>query len=457
MAGFVDGHGVLLVGEQGVGGVPPAQQDAVPGGAEVGGGQGGPVVADGHDGGFVDQVGQIGAGEAGRAPGDDVEVDVAGQVLAGGVHGQDGSRSAWLGRGISTVRSKRPGRSRAGSRLSGRLVAAMRTTPVAGSKPSISASSWLRVCSRSSLPPKCPEPPAADGVDLVDEDDGRGLLAGVGEQVAHPGRADPDEHLHETGPGQGQERHPGLAGHGSGHQRLAGAGRADHEHAPGSDRAGVAVLVGVFEEVDHLGHFLFGPRVAGDVVEAGGGAVVEVVDAGLGAAHTGDAAGHGPASPADPHEEPDQQQQRQQVDEDPESGHARPGGAGHLHVVVLELGGQLVVGDGRGHLGGVPVAVGQGAAHVTVGGDGGRLDLVGVDVGHEVGETEVLVGRGPFGHGRPGEQGKRQHHTGDHQPDTPFRGAGRGARRDRIAGRAGLGRVGTMLVPVVHVVAFPSR
>ena len=50
-------------------------------------------------------------------------------------------------------RSKRPGRSRAGSSDSGRLVAARITTPLVPSKPSISVSNWLSVCSRSSLPP----------------------------------------------------------------------------------------------------------------------------------------------------------------------------------------------------------------------------------------------------------------------------------------------------------------
>ena len=53
-------------------------------------------------------------------------------------------------------RSKRPGRNRAGSRLSGRLVAARTTIPLWLSKPSISVSSWLSVCSRSSLPLKPP-------------------------------------------------------------------------------------------------------------------------------------------------------------------------------------------------------------------------------------------------------------------------------------------------------------
>ena len=62
--------------------------------------------------------------------------------------------------GRSTViwRSKRPGRSRAGSSTSGRLVAAIITILVSLSKPSISESSWFRVCSRSSCPPPKPVP-----------------------------------------------------------------------------------------------------------------------------------------------------------------------------------------------------------------------------------------------------------------------------------------------------------
>src|SRR5579875_884523 len=55
------------------------------------------------------------------------------------------------GRSTVTRRSKRPGRSSALSRPSGRLVAAITTTAWRVSKPSISTSNWLRVCSRSSL------------------------------------------------------------------------------------------------------------------------------------------------------------------------------------------------------------------------------------------------------------------------------------------------------------------
>src|SRR5680860_1031388 len=67
-------------------------------------------------------------------------------------------RSSSVGSGTTIWRSNRPGRCSAGSSTSGRLVAAMITTPALPSKPSISPSSWLRVCSRSSCPPPRPAP-----------------------------------------------------------------------------------------------------------------------------------------------------------------------------------------------------------------------------------------------------------------------------------------------------------
>ncbi len=48
---------------------------------------------------------------------------------------------------------------------------------------------------------------AADGVDLVDEDDARAVLLGLLEQVTHPGGADADEHLDEVRTGDREERH----------------------------------------------------------------------------------------------------------------------------------------------------------------------------------------------------------------------------------------------------------
>ena len=67
-------------------------------------------------------------------------------------------RPAMSGAPTGIWRSKRPGRSSAGSRMSGRFVAAMMITLERSENPSISTSSWFSVCSRSSWPPPMPAP-----------------------------------------------------------------------------------------------------------------------------------------------------------------------------------------------------------------------------------------------------------------------------------------------------------
>ena len=62
------------------------------------------------------------------------------------------------GKPTVTVLSNLPGLKRAGSKTSGRLVAATTIMPSEPSKPSISTSIWLSVCSRSSWPPPIPAP-----------------------------------------------------------------------------------------------------------------------------------------------------------------------------------------------------------------------------------------------------------------------------------------------------------
>mmetsp|Transcript_18950 Transcript_18950/g.43578 ORF Transcript_18950/g.43578 Transcript_18950/m.43578 type:complete len:226 (-) Transcript_18950:1033-1710(-) len=71
------------------------------------------------------------------------------------------ARPLMSGLSTTTWRSKRPGRRRAGSRMSGRFVPARTTMPEDGLKPSSSMSSWLSVFSRSSLPPLNPPWPRA--------------------------------------------------------------------------------------------------------------------------------------------------------------------------------------------------------------------------------------------------------------------------------------------------------
>ena len=107
----------------------------------------------------------------------------------------------------------------------------------------------------------------ADGVDLVDEDDRRGVLLGLLEEVTDAGGADADEHLDEVGAGDRVEGDAGLAGDRAGQQRLAGAGRAVEQHALGDLRADGLELGRLLEELLDLAELLDRLLAAGDVGE----------------------------------------------------------------------------------------------------------------------------------------------------------------------------------------------
>jgi hypothetical protein len=190
--------------------------------------------------GLVDQVGEVGAVKPGVSAATCSRSHPGASVTFLRCTSGCPARPFLSGRSTSTWRSKRPARSSAGSRISGRLVAARMISPTELSKPSISVSSWLSVCSFSSWPPPMgpPTPRARPSASSSSMKMMAGACcAGLLEQVAHPRRADADEHLDELAAGDREERHPGLAGHGLGQQRLAGAGRADQQHALGHARA----------------------------------------------------------------------------------------------------------------------------------------------------------------------------------------------------------------------------
>ena len=107
----------------------------------------------------------------------------------------------------------------------------------------------------------------ADGVDFVDENNaGRGFLALL-EHVAHPARADADEHFDEIRAADREERHVRFTGDGAGEQRLAGSRRADQEHAFGNAAAELLKLLRVTQELDQLLDFVLRFLDAGDVLE----------------------------------------------------------------------------------------------------------------------------------------------------------------------------------------------
>ena len=108
---------------------------------------------------------------------------------------------------------------------------------------------------------------AADGVDLVHEDDAGRVLLGLLEQVADAARADADEHLDEVGARDREERHAGLAGDRPGEERLTGARRAEEEDALRDARAERLELLRVLEELLDLLELFDGLVDAGHVLE----------------------------------------------------------------------------------------------------------------------------------------------------------------------------------------------
>ena len=130
----------------------------------------------------------------------------------------------------------------------------------------------------------------ANGVDLVDEDDGRRLLFGLLEEVSDTRRADPHEHLDKIRTTQTEEWHLGFAGNGLGKQGLSRSWRAHEKGALGNLRPELGVLVGMLEEVHDFLEFLLRAIHARHITEGHVGALSLFEDLGFGFADVEDLA-----------------------------------------------------------------------------------------------------------------------------------------------------------------------
>ncbi len=199
-----------------------------------------------------------------------------------------------------------------------------------------------------------------NGINLVDEDDGRGDFLGPFEQIPDPAGPDADEHFHEVGPGGRQEGNFRLTGDGACHEGFSGAGWTGHEDPFRDFPSDPVEFFGRLQELDDLGHLVLGPLVSGDVVEGNRGFLL-VVQLRLAFPDPHHAPAHGgPCAPdkVDPHpndyqegEPPDQKGTPDPFlvfpgrDRDPlvlkhveDAGFASLGGGGHKLVEFLPLG-----------------------------------------------------------------------------------------------------------------------
>ena len=107
----------------------------------------------------------------------------------------------------------------------------------------------------------------ADRVDLIDEDDAGRILLALLEQVAHARGADADKHLDEVRTRNRKERHVRFAGNRARQQGLAGSRRAHHQNAFGNAAAELLKLLRFFQELNDFLQFFLGFFNAGDVFE----------------------------------------------------------------------------------------------------------------------------------------------------------------------------------------------
>src|SRR4249919_1454093 len=198
---------------------------------------------------LVDQVGEVGTGESGRLPSQRVEVDRLRKRLAAGVDLEDVLAAFAVGPVDDDLAVEAAGPQQGRVEDVGPVGGGdqddvvFHLEPVHLDQELVQGLLALVVAAAHAGPAV-----AADGVDLVHEDDAGRVLLGLLEQVAHPARADADEHLDEVRAGDREEGDAGLAGDGAGEQRLTGAGRAVEQHALGDAGAERLELLRVLEE-----------------------------------------------------------------------------------------------------------------------------------------------------------------------------------------------------------------
>ncbi len=242
-----------------------AHQHLVARGVEVAGAHRGPAGAGGEQRRLVDQIREIGAGEAGRPARHGAHVEAGFERHLPRVHPQNLLAPADIGvadddlaveapgpqeRRVENVRPIRrrddddvfrPGEAvHLDEQLVERLLALLVAERAAAAVP-------------------------ADGVELVDEDDARAVTPRVAEEAPDARGADAGVHLDEIGSAGRDERHAGLARHRARQQRLAGAWRADEQDAARDAPADRREASGVLQEVDDLAHLVLGLVDARDV------------------------------------------------------------------------------------------------------------------------------------------------------------------------------------------------
>src|SRR5712692_2139466 len=90
------------------------------------------------------------------------------------------------------------------------------------------------------------------GIDFINEDDARGILFALLEQIADTAGADAHEHLHKIRARDREERYVGFASNSPRQQGLAGSRRTHQQHALWDPSPQFLELLRLAQELDDL-------------------------------------------------------------------------------------------------------------------------------------------------------------------------------------------------------------
>ena len=130
---------------------------------------------------------------------------------------------------------------------------------------------------------------AANGINLINENNTGRILRCILKQVADTGRADTHEHFHEVRTGQGIEGHMGLACHCLCKQGLTGSRRSHKQGSLGKLCAYLGIFAGIVQEVHNLGQGFLGLVLPGHILEGDPGLLLHI-HLGVALAHAHDSA-----------------------------------------------------------------------------------------------------------------------------------------------------------------------
>ena len=217
---------------------------------------------------FVDHVGQLSAGEARRAAGEsfDIYIGPTGDVLD--VDGQNPLAALYVGQRDNHLAVEPAGAQQGRVEDIRPVRGGDQDHPVVGFKPIHLDQKLIEGLLPLVVPTtEARAPMATDRVNLVDENDARGLLLALLKEVPHPGGPYTDEHLHEIASRDGEEGDVGLAGDGPGQQGLAGPGRSHQKDPLGNLPTQTLKLLRIGQEIDDFLQLLLGLIDPGNVFE----------------------------------------------------------------------------------------------------------------------------------------------------------------------------------------------